>query len=297
MKFSPFSLSRVAWDLLISLAGVAALAGIFAVRSPHPVNAGPPSLPRHPSLYRPAGELALAEIRAQASVEKTPDQLSSWMDLALARYEQGPARYVEALVALEKARELGSLDDRLFFLSGVMYEAQGLAEYAAQDFERFLRHHPDDDDVRLRLANLFAKSNDPKKAMVHYAAVLARHPGDPVVSYNLALVCRDAKEWEQGLSALAVFSSTGTSLPENGWELKGDLAYGARDWTQAISAFRLALAARPDNTLARENLASALEAAGLREEAREEWKILLEKDPSHRKAARALRQSAPRKKK
>ena len=49
--------------------------------------------------------------------------------------------------ALEKARSLGANSESLFYYAGVMYEALGLPDYAANELSKYLRHHPEDYEI------------------------------------------------------------------------------------------------------------------------------------------------------
>ncbi|MBI4396350.1 MAG: tetratricopeptide repeat protein, partial [Elusimicrobia bacterium] len=151
--------------------------------------------PRQPAEFRPEDQLKKTQEDLTAVLEKSPENISAWIDLTMAHFEQGPDHYLSALEALERARDLGALDDRLFYYAATMYEATGLADYATPEYERFLRHRPEDAEARLRLGNLYYRTEELEKAIEQFRRVLAMRPEDPLVIYNLAMAHRDRGQW------------------------------------------------------------------------------------------------------
>jgi tetratricopeptide (TPR) repeat protein len=213
--------------LLVVLLGLPAEAffGVLAWYRPVP----PVPFPRQPAEFRSPDRLTADEARWRSALEDNPEDLTALEELARLEFERGSERYVAALEHLERARDLGSLDDRLNYYAGVMYDAKGLGEYAAPEFERFLRRHPDDKDTRLRLANLYYRMDELDKAIAAYQRVLTQSPGDPLVSFNLSLALRDRQKFQEGLDLLRPFLERGPALPPGGLKVVGDLHRGLKD--------------------------------------------------------------------
>jgi tetratricopeptide (TPR) repeat protein len=81
--------------------------------------------------------LEAAKAVSLALIADHPETIAAHVDLAIACFEGGTKEYVKGLEYLERARDLGALDERLFYYAGVMYEAQGLFDYAVPEYEKF----------------------------------------------------------------------------------------------------------------------------------------------------------------
>jgi predicted Zn-dependent protease len=280
-------------SLLIVLAGAAAF--VWALRSVPP---RPPIVrfPRQPSEFRVAADLSAAKAASLAALAVRPDDASALIDLAIASFESGSGDYVKGLEYVERARDLGALDERLFYYAGVMYEAQGLSEYAVPEYEKYLRRHPEDLDTRLRLANLFYRMEELDKSIDAYRLVLASKLGDPLVSYNLAMAYRDKKSWADGLEALKPFLEGGTSLPSGGHKLLGDLYRGSGDAQRGLAEYEKELALSGESAELASGMAQADEDLHLIASAIERWQKVIQLDPNHREARirlRRLKQPVP----
>ncbi len=246
--------------------------------------------PRQPTEFRAPAELEKAKADLQSVTQKEPENIAAWIDLSLVAYESGKEHYVEGLESLERARDLGALDDRLFYYAGVMYEAEGLVDYARPEYERFLRHHPDDQEARLRLGNLYYRTEDLDRAIEQYEKILAARPADPLVSYNLALAYRDKERWPDGLRVLDEAVSAGKALPDGDQKLYGDLHRGAGDLAKAMEHYNLALSQQKDDAGLWESMALSYEELKDYAQALTAWKRVQEINPKHRKARDKARQ-------
>lgn len=233
--------------------------------------------------------LAAAKAASLSVLSARPDDITAHVDLAIASFEGGSGEYVKGLEYLERARDLGALDDRLFYYAGVMYEAQNLADYAVSEYEKYLRWHPDDLETRLRLANVFYRLDELDKSIEAYRLVLAGKPNDPLVSYNLAMAHRDKKNWREGREALKPFLDFGIPLPVGGHKLLGDLTRGAGDPQQALAEYEKERAVSGDSADLASGMAHAAESLGRSDLAIERWNKVLELDPANREARARLR--------
>ncbi|MBK8575014.1 MAG: tetratricopeptide repeat protein [Elusimicrobia bacterium] len=234
----------------------------------------PPPLPfpRSSADFRSAPDLAAAKAVSLAKLAEQPDTISAHVDLAIACFEGGTSEYVKGLEFLERARDLGALDERLFYYAGVMYNAQGLSEYAVPEFEKFLRWHPGDLEARLRLANVYYQMDELDKSIEAYRLVLEGKPNDLLVSYNLAMAYRDKKNWSEGLAALNAYLGSGKPLPAGGHKLLGDLYRGAGDARGALIEYEKERADSGESTDLASGMAAAHQSLGETDAAIERWK-------------------------
>jgi tetratricopeptide (TPR) repeat protein len=271
------------WYILLTVAVVAIVwtQDLYRSKSPY--------FPRRAEQFRPPAEREQAEKAAAATLERDPENIAAWSDLAVAHYEQGPSHYLQALENLEKARDLGALDERLFYYAGVMYEAEGLADYAKPDYARFLRHHPDDLEVRLRLANLYYRIGEADKAIEEYSRVIAADPKDPVVAFNLASAYRDRQRWSDGLALMNRIAAENRALPAGANRLLGDLNRGAGDYQKALDNYNAELARSKDDPDLIAALAATYEQMKDLPQALDHWKRVLSLSPKNRPAREKIR--------
>jgi tetratricopeptide (TPR) repeat protein len=248
-----------------------------------------PHFPRQPAEFRPLSESQRADSASRAVLEKDPENIPAIIDLAIAYFEQGPDKYLEALDLLEKARDLGALDERIFYYLGSMYEVKGLPAYAIPEYERFLRRHPEDTETRLRLGNLYYRTGDLDKAVQAYKRVLELRPEDPLVVFNLALAYRDREMWEEGLNLLKSVLQKGQSLPAGGYKLLGDLYRGLGDYPQALENYHLEFSQNKEDPDLAEAMALAYEKTEDFVQAVAQWERVLELDPKNREAKKKIR--------
>jgi tetratricopeptide (TPR) repeat protein len=282
------------WDVFaaaVALGAAVSIAAIIRFYKPPPVH---PLFPRSPSEFLSPPQLADAKARAGSLLAKDPQDISALTELAVLTYQEGPDHALDCIEYAQKALDAGALDDRLFFYRGASYEAKGLTGYAAEDFEKFLRHHPDDLEVRLRLGNLLYRAGELEKAEAAFKAVLAARPADPLVSFNLAVVLRDRRQWEEGLAVLLPIMDRDKTLPVGGQRVLGDLYGGAGKTDEALAAYRKELERAPDDADTAAAVADTLEKSGRKAEAREAWKHVLDIDKGNRRARARIRALTPR---
>ncbi|MBK6881044.1 MAG: tetratricopeptide repeat protein [Elusimicrobia bacterium] len=281
----------------LAAAGVVAVAFVGRIYGPPPV----PFFPRTPDEFKTGAPLDADELTARTALRALPENIEAMVDLGIVLYQRGPDRYLNkdaaldapwdmgALQLLERARHLGSLDERTFFYLASMYEAKGLPTDAADNYERHLRLHTDDVETRLRLGNLYYRLEDFDKSAAAYRGVLASRPGDPLVSYNLALVLRDKKSWTDGLEALRPFTQNARPLPSGGHKLLGDLWRGAGNPTAAVENYGKEMEASGESVELLAALAQAREDLKENDAAIAAWERVLVLDKDHRDARSRLR--------
>lgn len=136
----------------------------------------------------PAGTQVRAEVQTM-SRERTPDKLvergKAFASIGdLTRAEQ----YLAA--ALDQGADPKVV---LPWLLKVCIEARryrGAIDYA----ENQLKKRPQDDHLRVLLANLYAAVDDPRRAREQFEIVLQQHPDRAEVHYSLAVLLRDQNQ-------------------------------------------------------------------------------------------------------
>jgi tetratricopeptide (TPR) repeat protein len=172
-----------------------------------------------------------------------PEDLEAWVSLATAYYQRGPASYVNAMNALDKARALGATEEQLFYYAGVMYDALGLPEYAINELSKYLRHHPDDYETQVRLGNLHFRLKQFDQAEEFYQQATKKWPKDPTILFNEAIVNKELERYPEALSELNRVRKIAGRLPEGGlfqegeiYRLQGNLEAAMRDYHQELAA-------------------------------------------------------------
>jgi tetratricopeptide (TPR) repeat protein len=199
----------------------------------------------------------------------SPEDFNAWSRLAIAYYYKGPEAYPEAINALEKARALGATSEMLFYYAGVMYQALGLPEYAANDLSKYLRHHPDDYQTQVSLANLLAVQKKTEDAYKLYQTLIQKWPNDPTILFNFAVVSKDKGDLDGALACFSKLKELGKSLPEGGYFQQGEIARLKGSDDQAITFYQQELAVYPKSLPTLTALESAQRRKSLWKEARE----------------------------
>jgi tetratricopeptide (TPR) repeat protein len=227
----------------------------------------------------PSGTLTKVRLtpnQAQSIVTATTDDLHSnpedfnaWSQLAIAYFNLGPSSYADGLNALEKARALGATSESLFYYAGIMYENLGLPDYAVNEFSKFLRHYPDDEEIQMHLANLFVLQKRYDDAYKLYTALAKRSSQNPALLLNLAVVCKEKGDFEGALNAFSKLHQLVKELPEGGLFQEGEVWRLKGSDDQAISFYQQEISLHPSSLPAFVALEAAQRRHGLLKEARE----------------------------
>lgn len=271
---------------VVIAAAVAGPAAAWRLARTHPE---PSSFPKHPSEFQSAASLAQEEIDMRAVLEENPQDLDALSRLTLVFYQQGPEKAHECIEYGDRALSLGALDERLFYCTAVCYETKGVVNHAAYAFEKYLRHQPEDLETRLRLGNLYFRMDELEKAEQAFRDVLARRPGDPLVSFNLAVALRDRQEWRGGLDVLEPVLERDKTLPAGGFRVLGDLRRGAKDLDGALGAYRREIERSPEDPELLAAAALVHEESGRPDDALATWKRVLDLDPKNKQASSKIR--------
>lgn len=257
-------------DVALVAAGLV-LGAVFS-RGCHSSYQGSSDKPIETSSYQADRRVEQAKSRLQTH----PEDLDALADMAIGYYLKGPEHFADGVNALEKARALGSTDERLFFYAGLMYEALGLFDYAANDFGRYLRHHPDDYESLVRLGNILFKLKKYDEARALYRQALSEWPKDPTVWFNYAVVLVGKGEAEEAENALARTKKIAGDLPEGGRFVEGEIARLRAQDDNAMTRYEEELSIHPSYVPALEALEVVQKKKGLVKEARNTHKRLVD---------------------
>ncbi len=213
---------------------------------------------------------------AKSELTAHPDDYRLWTSIALSNYAKGPAYYDEALNALDKARNLGENSEQLFYYAGVMFDTLGLADYAMAELSKYLRHHPDDYETQVRLANIYFRQKHPDEALTLYKSIIKEWPKDPMVWLNYAVVNKDKANYDAALDALQQVKKLTKAMPAGGLYQEGEIYRLQNQGDSAISAYKAELALRPEFLPALEALESVVRQKGDRKQSAELRQKILE---------------------
>jgi len=146
-------------------------------------------------------------------VASNPDDFRAYTDLAIACYQNGAESYIDGLNALDRARRLGATGEQLFYYAGVMYQGVGLADYATSEFEKYLRHFPDDRDTRVRLANLYLQQKRIEESWKMYQDLQAQDSKDPVILFNMAVIAKEKGQLDDAERFVTELKTLSPALP------------------------------------------------------------------------------------
>lgn len=252
-----------AWDASL-IAGGVLLAGL-TLRAYRGFDApsGRPELNR-----QSPQEAEIAISSAKSFLNSNPDDFNAWSQLAIAYFNKGPDSYADALNALDKARSLGATSESLFYYAGVMYEGLGLPEYAVNELSKYLRHHPEDYETQIRLANLLAQQKKYEEAYKLYQALSKKVSQDPTLWFNFGIVSKEKGDLDGALVCFNKSSQLGKQLPEGGLFQEGEVYRLKGSDDQAMALYQQELTLHPQFLPALTALEAAQRRKGLFKEAR-----------------------------
>ncbi|MDD5655685.1 MAG: tetratricopeptide repeat protein [Elusimicrobia bacterium] len=252
-----------------------------------------PARPRAEPASRPGAAAAVAAV--QERLRADPQDISALLELGILHFEQGPRSYPDAVNELEDARRLGALDARVFYCLGVMYQGLGLYPFAQEEYQKYLRNHPEDKEVRMRLGKLYYRQGDFNSAVQEFERLHLRYAGDPLVVENLGLSLWGAKLDERAAESFRQLKTAGGLPGRRACVYLGEMALQAGRYAEALGLMQEALpgSEAPDFGIDRPRLhsavAMALQKLGRTQEARDAWAEVLKGSPNDAKAKAALR--------
>jgi len=234
---------------------------------------------------------------AQERLKENPQDIAALVELGTLKFEKGRAAYVEAIGDLEEARDLGALDPRIFYCLGIMYQEEGLFPFALTEYKRFLRHYPEDKEVRMLTAKLYYRMGLFHEAVGEYERLKFSHPSDPLIEENLGLSLWGGKLIDRAAGSFALLKAVGGDYARRAEFYLGQIALEAGHFQEAYDHFvAVGVAALPglEPSRAPTGLAMAAQKLGKWEEARLAWESALRAAPGDAKATAALKEATRR---
>ncbi|MFI5347974.1 MAG: tetratricopeptide repeat protein [Elusimicrobiota bacterium] len=252
-------------------------------------------LPRRRADFPAPPQLNSQISSAQDRLKANPQDISALVELGTLLFERGKDSYVDAINDLEEARDLGALDPRIFYCLGIMYQEEGLYPFALTEYQRFLRHYPEDKEVRLLSAKLYYRMGLFPEAVGEYERLKFMSPSDPLVEENLGLSLWGAKLMDRALGSFGQLKTYGGDFGRRAEFYKGQIALDAAKYQEAADDFALCgisagpLPGIPDERVYT-GLGMALQKLSRWDEAKTAWEAVLKAAPKDPKAQAALRE-------
>jgi tetratricopeptide (TPR) repeat protein len=277
-----------AWAALVAVSALLCVLIYFGLLRP-----SQPVRPRADFPVRPQIEAAIAA--AQVRLSANPQDLTALVELGMLHFENGASTYPDAVNELEEARRLGSLDSRIFYCLGVMYQELGLYPFALEEYQRHLRNSPDDKEVRLLVAKLYYRQGDFSAAVKEYERLQYHDPNDPLILENLGLSLWGAKLSDRARRCFEDLIKAGGLPARRAQFYLGQMAFEAGRYGEAQRLMQGSLPAdsEPDFGIPKDRMHAAVAMAWQKldrpDEARDAWQRVLKFAPHDAKAQAALR--------
>ncbi len=193
----------------------------------------------------------------------------------------------EALLELEAVQAMGVAFPDAPYTLGLIHEARGDGERAADSYRQALRIKPDHMGALLQLGTWLESHGRSEEARSHYRNALPWLPGHPPQYNNLGVLLTRLGRPHEALSPL----ERAVALEPEDVEAKNNLGVAHLDLghvEEAATYFTTALALEPRHRLARYNLGVAFQSAGRLAEALSHFERALELDPRSAETFAAL---------
>ena len=273
----------ISWAAGVSI--VVLFGGLWFMLREKPLPRRRADFPAPPAL---TGQISAAQERLKAN----PQDISALVELGTLQFEKGKDSYIEAIDALEEARDLGALDPRIFYCLGIMYQEEGLYPFALTEYKRFLRHYPEDKEVRMLAAKLYYRMGLFPEAVGEYERLKFQDPGDPLIEENLGLSLLSAKLTDRAVASFTQMKTQGGDFARRAEYYLGLMALDAGKYQEAYDHFTL-VGDAPLQGLepqrAPTGLAMAAQKLNKWEEAQKAWETALRAAPGDAKATAALK--------
>jgi len=246
--------------------------------------------------FPPLPQLNASIAAAQERLKIDPQDIGSLVELGTLHFEKGREFYPDAINELEQARELGALDPKIFYCLGIMYQEVGLYSFSLEEYRRFLRHYPDDKEIRMLEAKLLYRQGAYPEAVSEYERLKFRYPNDSLIEENLGLSLWGAKDIDRALECFEQLKSTGGDQSKRAEFYLGQIAFDKGDFKSALE--HLEAAPVPEGSggygLPVDRVYALLAATdqklGRAAEAKAAWERVLAATPDDAKAKSALRE-------
>jgi tetratricopeptide (TPR) repeat protein len=246
--------------------------------------------------FPPLPQLNASIAAAQERLKGNPHDIATLVELGTLHFEKGKEFYPDAINELEDARELGALDPRIFYCLGIMYQEVGLYPYALDEYRRFLRHYPDDKEIRMLAAKLLYKQGEYTEAVSEYERLKFNFPNDGLIEENLGLSLWGAKAVERAIESFGLLKAQGGDQGKRAQFYLGQIAIDKGDFSGALGHLEQALipAGSSGYGLPVERVYTALGTAYQKtnklDEAKAAWERVVAAAPEDAKAKAALKE-------
>lgn len=240
---------------------------------------------------RPQLDAAISSAKDRLQVN--PQDISTLVELGTLHFEKGKDFYADAINELEEARDLGALDPRIFYCLGVMYQEVGLYSYALDEYRRFLRHYPDDKEIRMLAAKLLYRQGDYQEAVSEYERLKFHFPNDSLIEENLGLSLWGVKATDRAIESFNQLKTMGSEPAKRADFYLGQIAFDNNQYDKALEHFIRFQFQEMDFGIPAGKINAALgstyQKLGRLNEAKTFWEMVLKDNPADEKAAAALR--------
>ena len=236
---------------------------------------------------------------AQERLKENPQDFGALVELGILQFEKGKESYIQAISDLEEARDLGALDPRIFYCLGIMYQEEGLYPFALTEYQRFLRHYPEDKEIRMMAAKLQYRMGLFPEAVSEFERLKFAHASDPLIEENLGLSLWGAKQMERAQASFTQLKTHGGDFNRRAEFYLGQIALENGKYQEAADHFAgCAIAGSPLPGIPDERVytgsAMALQKLSRWDEAKAAWEEVLKSTPKDPKAQAALREVSRR---
>lgn len=227
--------------------------------------------------------------RVEARIAEDPTDIKALYESGQLKFLKGPAAYADAAADLERAREGGLTEPKLFYYLGAVYQGLGLYDFAEDEFRRYLNNRPGDLETRLSLAKISYLKGDFAEAESMYAELAAERPADPLVLENQALSAwKNKGAWAEPVAALRALGGEAAVRADH---IEGIISHDAGDHARAAELLARAAEAPPagaDQAEIWRRLAGSRRHIGDDEGAMSALRELLRIEPGDREASSLL---------
>lgn len=240
---------------------------------------------RRRPLYLSAGALAGLLLITNAGTAATSPPVAAFHHYSLAAVYESKGMKTNALQHYRRAVELAPAHRRALLGLANMYGATQRYDDAAHIWRQFLDHYPDQDDVRLQLADFLRLRGQPQEAAVEYQKLLVRQPDRANLYLRLGRAEAAAGQQVQAEAAygraLELGAQSAHYLLGQLYEAQGQLAHAERAYQQII-------AHQPDHLAGLCHLADLLLKRGEAETAKNHLLAALALNPDNAHALRSM---------
>ena len=240
---------------------------------------------RRRPLYLSAGVLAALLLITNAGTAATSPPVAAFHHYSLGAVYESKDMKTNALQHYRRAVELAPAHRRALLGLANMYGATQRYDDAAHIWRQFLDHYPDQDDVRLQLADFLRLRGQPQEAAAEYQKLLVRQPDRASLYLRLG---RAEAAAGQRVQAEAAYGRALELGAQSAHYLLGQLYEAQGQLARAERAYQQLIAHQPDHLAGLCHLADLLLKRGEAETAKNHLLAALALDPDNAHALRSM---------